>query len=340
FFALGGSSLLAAKAVARIGALFDTTVGVRALFEAPTVAALAARVQAEADGPKRPVLAAGARPEHLPLSPAQQRMWFLNRFDRSSTAYNIPVALRLTGELDAPALEAAFAAVIERHETLRTVYPELAAGPAQVILPAAEVISELKPVDLTEAELVGKVTEFATTTFDVTVDVPVRVLLLRIVDADGVPTGDHVLAGVLHHISADGSSVVPFVRDLMIAYNACLGGAKPSWTPLAVQYADYALWQRALLGSEDDPESVAAGQLAYWRETLAGLPDQLDLPADHPRPARQSLRGSYIRLPLDAELHAGLTELGRRHGATLFMVVHAAWAALLSRLSGTSDIAV
>ncbi|MFE5283589.1 non-ribosomal peptide synthase/polyketide synthase [Nocardia sp. NPDC056611] len=340
FFALGGSSLLAAKAVARIGALFDTTVGVRALFEAPTVTALAARVQAEADGPKRPVLAAGARPEHLPLSPAQQRMWFLNRFDRSSTAYNIPVALRLTGELDAPALEAAFAAVIERHETLRTVYPELAEGPAQVILPAADVIAELKPVDLTEAELVGKVTEFAMTTFDVTVDVPVRVLLLRIVDADGVPTGDHVLAGVLHHISADGSSVVPFVRDLMIAYNACLGGAKPSWTPLVVQYADYALWQRALLGSEDDPESVAAGQLAYWRETLAGLPDQLDLPADHPRPARQSLRGSYIRLSLDAELHAGLTELGRRHGATLFMVVHAAWAALLSRLSGTSDIAV
>ncbi|MFE2957192.1 non-ribosomal peptide synthase/polyketide synthase [Nocardia tengchongensis] len=340
FFALGGSSLLAAKAVARIGALFDTTVGVRALFEAPSVTALAARVQAEADGPKRPVLVAGARPEHLPLSPAQQRMWFLNRFDRASTAYNIPVALRLSGELDAPALEAAFAAVIERHETLRTVYPELAEGPAQVILPAAEVVAELKPVDLTEAELVGRVTEFAMTTFDVTVDVPVRVLLLRIVDADGAPTGDHVLAGVLHHISADGSSVVPFVRDLMVAYNACLGGAKPSWSPLVVQYADYALWQRALLGSEDDPESVAAGQLAYWRETLAGLPDQLDLPADHPRPARQSLRGSYIRLPLDAELHAGLTELGRRHGATLFMVVHAAYAALLSRLTGTSDIAV
>ncbi|MGW5229232.1 non-ribosomal peptide synthase/polyketide synthase [Nocardia niigatensis] len=341
FFALGGSSLLAAKAVARIGALFDTTVGVRALFEAPTVTALAARVQAEADGPKRPVLAAGARPEHLPLSPAQQRMWFLNRFDPTSTAYNIPLALRLTGELDAPALEAAFAAVVERHETLRTVYPETADGPAQVILPAgAQVVSELEPVDLTEAELVGRITEFATTTFDVTVDVPVRVLLLRVVDAEGTPTGDHVLAGVLHHISADGSSVVPFVRDLMVAYDAHLSGARPSWTPLAVQYADYALWQRALLGSEDDPESVAAGQLAFWRETLAGLPDQLDLPADHPRPARQSLRGSYIRLPLDAELHAGLTELGRRRGATLFMVVHAAFAALLSRLSGTTDIAV
>ncbi|MEU6585444.1 non-ribosomal peptide synthase/polyketide synthase [Nocardia sp. NPDC046763] len=340
FFALGGSSLLAAKAVARIGALFDTTVGVRALFEAPTVTALAARVQAEADGPKRPVLVAGARPEHLPLSPAQQRMWFLNRFDRASTAYNIPLALRLTGELDAPALEAAFAAVVERHETLRTVYPETADGPAQVILPAAQVVSELKPVDVTEAELVARVTEFATTTFDVTVDVPVRVLLLRVVDIEGAPTGDHVLAGVLHHISADGSSVVPFVRDLMVAYDAHLAGSRPSWTPLAVQYADYALWQRALLGAEDDPASVAAGQLAFWRETLAGLPDQLDLPADHPRPARQSLRGSYIRLPLDADLHAGLTELGRRRGATLFMVVHAAFAALLSRLSGTTDIAV
>ncbi|AYF73655.1 amino acid adenylation domain-containing protein [Nocardia yunnanensis] len=340
FFALGGSSLLAAKAVARIGALFDTTVGVRALFEAPTVAALAVRVQAEADGPRRPALVAGGRPEQLPLSPAQQRMWFLNRFDRDSLAYNIPVALRLSGELDVPALEAAFAAVIERHESLRTVYPELADGPAQVIHPAAEVISELKPVDATEHELVARITELATTTFDVTVDVPVRVLLLRLVDADGAPTGEHVLAGVLHHISADGSSVVPFVRDLMIAYNAALAGVEPGWSPLAVQYADYALWQRALLGAEDDPESVAAKQLAYWRETLAGLPDQLDLPADHPRPARQSLRGSYLRLPLDAELHAGLTDLGRRHGATLFMVVHAAWAALLSRLSGSSDIAV
>ncbi len=340
FFALGGSSLVAAKAVARLGAVFDTTVGVRTLFEAPTVSALAAALADATGRAARPALVAAERPDRLPLSPAQQRMWFINRFDQSSTAYNVPIALRLSGDLDAAALGAAFADVVERHESLRTVYPETPDGAAQVILPAAQAFSELKVLPVSEDELPVRVREILTTTFDVTTEVPIRVELLRLVNADGTPTGQHVLAGVLHHISGDGSSVVPLVRDLMVAYDARRAGHAPAWPPLAVQYADYALWQRALLGSEDDPDSVATAQLAFWRETLAGLPDQLDLPADHPRPARQSLRGSYLRLPLDAELHTALTELGRRHGATLFMVVHAAFAALLARLSGTTDIAV
>ncbi|GAB0103301.1 non-ribosomal peptide synthase/polyketide synthase [Nocardia sp. JMUB6875] len=336
FFALGGSSLVAAKAAARLSAVFETTVGVRALFEAPTVAALAARIAAGTGEAARPALIAGERPERLPLSPAQQRMWFINRFDRASTAYNVPIALRLSGELNVEALEAAFADVLNRHETLRTVYPETPQGPAQVILPAAQAFSVLSIGEVTEAELPVRVREILTTTFDVTAEVPIRVELLHLVDTDG----EYVLAGVLHHISADGSSVVPLVRDLMVAYHARLAGAEPSWQPLTVQYADYALWQHALLGSEDDAESVAAAQLGYWRTALAGLPDQLDLPTDHPRPARQSLHGNYIRLPLDAGLHARLTELGRAHGATLFMVVHAAFSALLARLSGTDDIAV
>ncbi|MGW4354475.1 amino acid adenylation domain-containing protein, partial [Nocardia sp. NPDC004582] len=346
FFALGGSSLIAAKAAARLGSVFETTVGVRTLFEAPTVAALAARIAAGTGEAQRPALTAGPRPDRLPLSPAQQRMWFINRFDRTSTAYNVPIALRLrsvdprSGELDVAALTAAFADVLARHETLRTVYPETPEGPAQVILPAAQAFSGLRTSPVTEAELPVRVREILTTTFDVTTEVPIRVELLRLVDAAGVATGEHVLAGVLHHISADGSSVVPLVRDLMLAYHARLAGAEPAWQPLSVQYADYTLWQHALLGSEEDAESVAAAQLDYWRTALAGLPDQLDLPADHPRPARQSLHGNYLRLPLDAELHARLTELGRAHGATLFMVVHAAFSALLARLSGTGDIAV
>ncbi len=340
FFALGGSSLVAAKAAARLGSVFETTVGVRALFEAPTVAALAARIAAGTGEAQRPALIAGERPERLPLSPAQQRMWFINRFDRASTAYNVPIALRLSGELNVEALTAAFADVLTRHETLRTVYPETPQGPAQVILPAAQAVSVLRTGQVTETELPVRVREILTTTFDVTTEVPIRVELLHLVDADGNTTGEHVLAGVLHHISADGSSVVPLVRDLMVAYHARLAGAEPSWQPLSVQYADYALWQHAMLGSEDDAESVAATQLGYWRIALAGLPDQLDLPTDHPRPARQSLRGNYIRLPLDAALHARLTELGRANGATLFMVVHAAFSALLARLSGTDDIAV
>ncbi|MFI1920288.1 amino acid adenylation domain-containing protein [Nocardia sp. NPDC020380] len=340
FFGLGGSSLLAAKAVARLGAALDTTVGVRLLFEDPTVGGLAARLAAESGAAQRPALMAGERPDLLPLSPAQQRMWFINRFDRESTAYNLPIALRLSGALDAAALAAAFGDVLERHETLRTVYPETAQGAAQVILPLAQAFPGLEPLAVTEAELAVRVPEILTTTFDVTAQVPIRVELLKVVDAAGEFTGEHVLAGVLHHISADGSSVVPFVRDLMLAYAARMNGAAPAWTPLAVQYADYALWQHALLGAEDDDTSVAAQQLAFWRETLAGLPDQLDLPADHPRPARQSLRGRQIHRQVDTDLHARLIELGRGRGATLFMVVHAAFSALLSRLSGTADIAV
>ncbi|NNH75064.1 amino acid adenylation domain-containing protein [Nocardia uniformis] len=336
FFELGGSSLLAAKAVARIGGALNATVGVRTLFETSGVAELAARIGTDPAAGPRPVLAAGARPERLPLSPAQQRMWFLNRFDRTSTAYNIPLALRLSGSLRVADLRNALADVIERHETLRTVYPETVDGAAQVILPAAQAAPALEPVTVTEAELPERIRELTDTTFDVTTDIPVRVRLFRLAGTDT----DYVFAGVLHHISADGSSLVPFVRDLVVAYEARLSGGKPSWAPLAVRYADYALWQHTLLGSENDTESVAAQQLDYWRGTLAGLPDQLDLPTDYPRPARQSLRGRRIHFPIDADLHARLIAVGRGQGATLFMVVHAAFAALLARLSGTSDIAV
>ncbi|WP_324195191.1 non-ribosomal peptide synthase/polyketide synthase [Nocardia puris] len=336
FFALGGSSLLAAKAAARIGAALGRTVAVRTLFESPRVAELAAAVQAAEPGAARPPLVAGARPDRLPLSPAQRRMWFLNRFDGASAAYNIPLALRLTGAVDVPALQAALADVIGRHESLRTTYPEVDGAPTQRILPAAQAIPSLYPVDVPESALPERIRELAATGFDVTAEIPVRMRLFRV---DGA-ADDVVLAAVLHHIAADGSSVAPFVRDLMTAYTARLDDRAPSWSPLAVQYADYALWQRDLLGDESDPASRAAEQIAHWTDTLAGLPDQLTLPTDHPRPARQSLRGGKTALTVDARLHEALTSLGRTHGATLFMVVHAAFAALLARLSGTGDIAV
>ncbi|MET9492670.1 non-ribosomal peptide synthase/polyketide synthase [Nocardia sp. NPDC006630] len=336
FFELGGSSLLAAKAAARLSGLLGGTVGVRLLFEASRVGDLAARVSAATGAVLRPALVAGTRPEQLPLSPAQQRMWFLNRFDGNSIAYTIPLALRLTGELDVAAMQAAVAAVVGRHETLRTVYPETESGPVQVILPAERAVQALQPIDITEAELPQRILELAAA-FDVTAEVPVRLRLFRITDARRT---EYVFAGALHHISADGSSVVPFVRDLMHAYGTHLAGQAPVWSPLSVQYADYALWQRALLGTEDDAESLSAQQISFWHDTLAGLPDQLDLPTDHPRPARQSLRGKHITVPVDAELHARLARVGRAHGATLFMVVHAAFSALLARLSGTADITV
>ncbi|GGN73725.1 non-ribosomal peptide synthase/polyketide synthase [Nocardia rhizosphaerihabitans] len=354
FFALGGSSLLAAKAVARIGAALDRRIGVRTLFETPRVGELAAAVdtQAKVD---RPALVGRARPEQLPLSPAQQRMWFLNRFDRASVAYNIPFALRLSGDLDIAALQAAVADLVARHESLRTVYPEFDGAPVQSIMSAAQAVPSLEPIAVTEAELPGAIRDLATTTFDVTAEIPVRLRLFQVRavsggdafegpagsrTAGGIVAGEFVLAAVLHHIAADGSSIAPFVADLMRAYTARLADTAPCWSPPAVQFADYALWQRELLGDEADPESVAAQQVGYWQTQLAGLPDQLTLPTDRPRPARQSLRGDKVSFTVDADLHAALVALGRSSGATLFMVVHAAFAALLARLSGTADIAV
>ncbi|AHH21631.1 non-ribosomal peptide synthetase [Nocardia nova SH22a] len=331
FFALGGGSLAAAKAVARIGAALGVTVPVRALFEHPRVHDLAAVAVAGAD---RPALTADARPDRLPLSPAQQRMWFLNRFDPASAAYNIPLVLRLSGDADLPALARALRDVLGRHESLRTVYPEVDGAATQVILPAERARIDAEPIPMTEVELPQQLRALTAAGFDVTAEIPVRARIFELA-AD-----EHVLAVVLHHIAADGSSIVPFVADLMGAYQARVRGDRPGWSPLPVQYADYALWQHRLLGDESDADSLVSRQLAFWSGALAGLPDQLDLPTDHPRPAKQSLRGRRVEFALDADVHLRLTELARAHGATLFMVVHAAFAALLARLCDTSDIAV
>ncbi|MCD2097337.1 non-ribosomal peptide synthase/polyketide synthase [Rhodococcus rhodochrous] len=334
FFALGGNSLIATQVVSRLGAALDAQVPVRTLFEASTVAELATRVEQESGRGARVPLTARTRPESIPLSLAQQRMWFLNRFDPDSTAYNIPFALRMTGALDVDALRAAVADLVARHESLRTVYPETESGPVQRILPTSQVRPELEPVDVTAADLEPRMREIAAAGFDVTVDVPVRMHLLRVAD------DDHVLVTVVHHISADGSSMVPLVRDVMTAYAARSANSDPAWAPLEVQYADFALWQREVLGSEDDPESTAAEQLGYWRTALADLPDQLDLPLDRPRPAQQSFRGDRVEFTIGADLHRELRDLARNRNATVFMAVHAAFATLLARLSGSTDIAV
>ncbi|WP_157113111.1 non-ribosomal peptide synthetase, partial [Nocardia speluncae] len=336
FFALGGNSLIATQVAARVGQALDAQVPVRVLFEASTVAAVAARIQEQAGAGTRKALVAGPRPQRLPLSSAQQRMWFLNRFDRASAAYNLPFAIRLSGALDVDALRAALADLVLRHEVLRTVYPETESGPVQVVLPVGQAIPQLEVRSVAGSEVVAAVAELASAGFDVTAEVPLRVALF---DIDGA-ADEFVLAMVVHHISGDGSSVGPLIRDVMIAYSARTTGETPGWAPLPVQYADYALWQRELLGDENDPESVAAEQLGYWQAALAGIPDQLDLPADRPRPAAQSYQGGRVEVSIDAETHAGLQQLAQQRGATLFMVVHTAFAVLLSRLSGTDDITV
>ncbi|WP_157108737.1 non-ribosomal peptide synthetase, partial [Aldersonia kunmingensis] len=339
FFALGGNSLLATQLTSRLGAALDTRVPVRVLFESPTVERLAAAVESHT-GSGRVALVAGPRPERVPLSLAQQRMWFLNRLDPESAAYNMPMAIRLSGALDVAALQAAVTDVVSRHESLRTIYPAIDGFGFQQVLPAAEAVLDLAPVSVSQAEVYAEVTELLGRGFaDLTERVPVRARLFRVADVeDG--TDEFVLVVVVHHIAGDGFSMGPLARDVMVAYESRTRGEVPGWAPLPVQYADYTLWQRAVLGSEDDPASLIAGQLGYWRDQLVGVPDELGLPLDRPRPAVASNRGATVGFEVDAELHAGLVELARKHDATLFMVVHAALAVLLARLSGGDDVAI
>ncbi|MEV6393082.1 amino acid adenylation domain-containing protein [Nocardia xishanensis] len=337
FFALGGNSLLATQVSARLGAALDTAVPVRLLFEASTVAALAARVERHAGGGGRPALVAGPRPERIPLSLAQQRMWFLNRYDPSSPVYNIPAAVRLTGDLDVAALVGAIGDLMARHEVLRTVYPSTEEGPEQRVLPLEQALPEVVVEPVTAERLPERVRAVAAAGFDVTAEIPLRVALLRVADAEKI---EHVVVFVAHHISADGWSMAPLTRDVMTAYAARAAGYAPEWTALPVQYADFSVWQRAVLGSESDAESLISAQAGYWRTALAGVPDELNLPADRPRPATPSFAGGRVGFEIDADVHRALTELARAENATLFMVVHAALAVLLARLSATEDIVI
>ncbi|WP_169812539.1 non-ribosomal peptide synthetase [Nocardia acidivorans] len=333
FFARGGNSLLATKVAGRLGRLLNTQVEVRALFEAPTVGALATLLANLADAAPRPALTAAPRPERIPLSSAQRRLWFLNRLDTDSGVYNIAVRLSLSGPLDVPALERALGDVVARHEALRTRFPEDGQGPHQVVLPPdvtvpfAHLVTDPEGVD-------ADVRDFAATGFDLTADTPLRAALLRLA-AD-----EHVLVVVVHHIAADGWSLTPLAADLVSAYSARRAGAAPGWRALPVQYPDFTVWQQDLLGSEQDPLSPAARQLAYWRERLAGLPECLELPADRPRPATASRRGGTVHAELDLNLHAALGSIAQRHGASLFMVLHAALAGVLARLAATADVAI
>ncbi|WP_185757059.1 non-ribosomal peptide synthetase [Nocardia bhagyanarayanae] len=338
FFALGGDSVVATRVAARLGAALGTEIPVRLLFEAPTVAALATRIeQHSGTGRQRPPLIAGPRPDLVPLAPAQQRMWFFNQYDISSGAYNVPIAIRLRGELRVDALRSAMVDVLRRHESLRTRYPDHDGMLIQLIEPADEIDAELALVPVPPSELAAAVTEFVSEGFDVSTRAPVRARLFR---AAGSEEPDYVLAVVVHHIAADGFSMAPLARDVTTAYTARIHGEAPSWTPLPVQYADYALWQRATLGSPDDPESLGAEQIRYWTETLDGVAEELGLPADRPRPVVASNRGATIDYTLDAELVRALEQLARQHNSSLFMVIHGALAVLLARLSGTTDIPI
>ncbi|MGN9762080.1 amino acid adenylation domain-containing protein, partial [Streptomyces sp. SD31] len=332
FFDLGGHSLLATKLAGRIRSTLGVELSVRQLFETPTVAGLAAALD-RAEHARTP-LTAGERPERLPLSYAQQRLWFLHQLEGPSPTYNITGALRLTGGLDPEALRAAFQDVIARHESLRTVFTEDEQGARQTVLDAAGVRFELPLTDTVEERLDQLLAEAARHCFDLRTDIPVKAELFRLAD------DEHVLLLMVHHIAGDGWSLGPLVHDLATAYTARAAGRAPDWTPLPVQYADFALWQRASLGDASDATSPAGRQLAHWKQALAGLPDRLDLPADRPLPAVASHRGDRVPLTVRAELHRGVVELARESRTSVFMVLQAALAALLSRMGAGDDIPV
>ncbi|MBG0567780.1 non-ribosomal peptide synthetase [Actinoplanes aureus] len=333
FFDLGGHSLLATRLVSRIRTALEVEVPIRAIFEAPTVAALAERL-GEARGARARVRRM-PRPDLLPLSFAQRRLWFVNRFEQElSSTYNVPAAVRLSGELNRDALHAALRDVVARHEVLRTIYPDGDGLPRQEILAPAAFDPGLPLAEATEASLPDLVAEASMRTWDLATDPPLRAFLFVL-----GPT-EHVLLVVLHHIASDGWSMGPLSRDLARAYEARSTGAAPDWAPLPVQYADYALWQRETLGSEDDPDSELAGQLGYWRDQLADVPDELELPLDHPRPAAPSYRGDAVRIELPAEVHQDLTAVARANRASLYMVLQAAVAVLLTRTGSGTDIPI
>ncbi|WP_037884511.1 non-ribosomal peptide synthetase [Streptomyces sp. NRRL S-646] len=333
FFDLGGDSLLAMRLTDRIRGVLGSALPVRAVFEAATPAGLAVRIGEGEGGARRPELTARERGHApIPLSYAQQRLWFLSRLDGSNT-YTVPWALRLTGPLDREALQAAIADVVTRHEPLRTLHPDFQGIPYQQILDPEAGRPDLTLVPVTEAELPALLTEAAGHRFDLSAETPLRATLFTLGD------DTHVLLLLAHHIAVDGWSMAPLMRDLETAYAARTCGRAPQWRPLPVQYADFAHWQRDLLGAATDgAPSLLERQTAFWREALAGAPEELPLPTDRPRPAEPSGHGDRAELTLDAELHATLADLASASRVTLFMVLQAGLAATLTGVGYGTDI--
>ena len=268
---------------------------------------------------------AGDRPGRLPLSSAQQRLWFLDQMEGPSPTYNAPLAVRLCGVLDVGALRQALADVVVRHEALRTVFQVADGTPYQQVLPGGQVDVPLPVIAAAGQSQDGLLAAHGARTFDLAGGLPLRAALLEL------SAEEHVLVLVVHHIAFDGWSIAPLMRDLATAYAARMEGRAPGWAPLPVQYADYTLWQRELLGGEDDPGSVLSRELEFWRRQLDGLPEGLDLPFDRVRPAVASFRGGSVGFGLDARLRAGLLAVARECQATLFMVLQAGLALMLSR---------
>ncbi|MGP6459925.1 non-ribosomal peptide synthase/polyketide synthase [Pseudomonas parakoreensis] len=332
FFELGGHSLLAMRMLSQVRQQLGVELTLAELFANPELAAVA-EVLSRAGRSTLPEILPAPRDQRLPLSFAQQRLWFLAQMDGGHSAYNIPVGLRLRGRLDEDSLQRALARIVARHESLRSRFSQIDDQPQVLILPAETAlllpVEDLRRHPQADNALRGLIEEQACASFNLQHDALLRGRLVRLAD------DHHVLLLTLHHIIADGWSMGVLTRELAALYQAFSRGEDDPLPPLALQYTDYAVWQRRWLSGE-----VLQRQSDYWQQTLAGAPALLTLPTDRPRPPQQYYSGSRVDMLLDQHLSAGLKALCQRRAVTPYMVIMSAWAMLLSRLSGQSDVVI
>ncbi|MBD2471153.1 non-ribosomal peptide synthetase [Nostoc sp. FACHB-145] len=338
FFELGGHSLIATRVISQIRQVFQIELPLRCLFEKPTIAQLAIEItqaMQQGSGVAQSKIEPVSRLEKLPLSFAQQRLWFLSQLEPNSPSYNIPISVRLQGQLNVTALQQSFNEIINRHEALRTNFHTIEGQAIAVIHQAANLV--LSILDLShlsahqlEAEVKQQALQAAQTPFDLKEDLLLRVKLLRL------GAEEHVLLLTMHHIVSDGWSTGVLVQELATLYQAyCHGESLSPLAPLPIQYVDFAAWQRKWLQGE-----VLETQMTYWRKQLADAPKVLELPTDYPRPAIQTFRGATYSFNLSHQLSLALNKLSQQQGTTLFMTLLAAFQTLLYRYTGSEDVVI
>ncbi|WP_080295589.1 non-ribosomal peptide synthetase, partial [Burkholderia pseudomallei] len=331
FFELGGHSLLAVQLVSRLRQALSVEVALSTVFDAPVLSALAERLEAENTAVLPPIPLA-PRDGRIALSLAQQRLWFLTQLEGVSEAYHMSGAVRLDGPLNREVLQRALNRIVMRHEALRTCFVREEGEPIQVIQPHADLTvsyHDLREAEQSEQRAKDLSQAHASAPFDLSRDLPVRVLLLQLADEA------HVVQVVMHHIASDGWSVGVFLQELSALYGSFIAEQGDPLAPLPLQYADYAAWQRRWL---------ASGQLekqgAFWQTNLSGAPTLLELPTDRPRPPKQSHAGASVEVKLGAALSERVKRLSQRHGVTPYMTLLSSWAAVLSRLSGQEEVVI